>query len=574
VRPGAVRGAIMTSVQTNNVAPVGRMPSLGLNTCPGCNPDPTPNPNPEPAPDPDPVPNPCGDVIPMLGVDICTARIACQGIEADGMHGVFDDASLSCRIPVCAHNWSGVIKKDGKNVCTLTDMNKILRCDSDLFNQIDTMYRTTQYVAPLAVVAGAGIGTGIGAIIDHNQQKKIDKLSEEEKKSGDATATTGAGGKKITFASAEYDLGNPDDVAKLKNALATATSLQSKIDAANKLIDACVVQNFRDLTSPNASGARKWGRIKVSANPDACNAATNDYIYCQFQNMHNTTTTTADCAGHEFKKILGMDEYAKSVGSKMPGTYGYYTGASNSDNWDNGQCYFRDGLGSSESSDAATVQMDASRAEFIKQFVSDNANTTDKNRKKLVEALGQYTFENNITSARGVDGKILNYVLIQGPKFSTIRGITEFGNCNKDELNKVIGGSGAQNDNVLMQAYGALATLQNMNQISGNDNQITAIMTALQNINVAAEQITNIQNGVPLSEISKKLGDGRGFFDKAIGRGLMIGTGVGLAAAAGYWIAEDASIFCNVGGLENVDFRKSYSVPSFRDYLYRKGLIK
>jgi hypothetical protein len=64
------------------------------------------------------------------------------------------------------------------------------------------------------------------------------------------------------------------------------------------------------------------------------------------------------------------------------------------------------------------------------------------------------------------------------------------------------------------------------------------------------------------------------FFQTGKGRGLLIGTGVGTLGGLAYYFAEGASVFCNVGGLEQVKLDKTYSIPSLREYIVKHGFLK
>ncbi len=572
-RPGSVTGALLQNAQT-----AARMPGLDVNNCPGCQPTPTPIPT--------PTPNPCGEVIPQLGVDICVARSACAGIKADGHNGVFDEVSLTCKIPVCAHNWSGIIKKDGADVCGFVNMNTALRCDANLFDQIDVMRRTSQWVVPLTVAGGAGIGAGVGAIIDSNQDKKAAALAaKSDANDGLYKELNASVPNKITFMGVDYDLSQDADRQKLKDTLNNSEQLKNKIVEANELVDSCALNMFKELVSVNVKGNKKFGRIKISENMGSCLSDNNDYIYCQFQNLHSTTDKTADCDKGQFSTARNINPtYTPAENSTNPKTENFSWGHSNNEsNIPNGTCYFRDSQGSGEVNEFATVQADLWRMEFLlnyRQNAKTDAIYNSEFRRNLQSNLMQYDFQHDKVNASGIDAKILNYVLVTGPKFSTILNMTAPRQCSESAIKALLPDkdyvgdagtmSGGRTNNILMEAYGALSGLQ---QFNGLDDNLEAFLSTLNFIDVHASAAANINEGLG-SDIEQTFGEKRGFFQKAVGRGLLIGTGVGAAAGLGYWFAEGASTFCNVGGLEQVKLGKSYSVQSFRDYLYNKGFIK
>jgi hypothetical protein len=575
-RPGAVSGVLVKKAQTE-----ARMPGLGVDTCPDCPKTPVTPPVTPPAA---PV-NPCGDVIPQLGVDICVARNACAGIQADGHAGVFDEATLTCKIPVCAHNWSGLIKKSGEDVCGLIDMGSAMRCDAKLFDQISALRRTSQYVVPALVAGGAGVGAGVGAIIDHKQNKKAEALAA--KNDANDRMRVEVGGKvptTFTFSDQTFDLSKTEDVEKLKKYL-SGPELTGKIVEANKIIDSCAKEMFKELVSLSVRSSKKWGRIKISKNADACASDINEYIYCQFQNLHAKVNNIADCDEGKFSTYKGINPYVTGVESKNPATENYHYGSKNNQSGIyEGKCYFRDSQGSGEVGTDATVQSDLWRAEFL-NFYKNNAKINDvyndSFREDLISKLGAYTFDYDIRNAVGVSDNILNYVLIKGTiPFNSITNMQSLAVCDMKNIDALLSDktyvgsasemSGGQTNNILMEAYGALEALNGLGPLDG---KLSEFLTQIKFITVHAEAIANVHAGLG-NEVRKEFGKERGFFEKAVGRGLLIGTGVGAVAGLGYWFAEGAGTFCNVGGLEQVKLNKGYSVPSFREYLLNRGFMK
>ena len=522
----------------------------------------------------------CGEVIEKLGVDICVAREVCAGIQADGHKGVFDEENLTCQIPVCAHNWSGVIQKDDVDVCTLVDMNTAMICNEELFDQVTALRRSSQWVVPLTVAGGAGIGAGIGAVIDKKQEAKAaelasksaanDKLYEDMKNSIS---------EKLTFMGVDYNLKDEKDRKALKAVLEGSKDLKSKITEANELIDSCAHEMFKELVSLEVKGSKKWGRIKISENIPSCSTDDNDYIYCQFQNLHSTADKTGDCDKGNFSTTQNINPtYTPAVNSTNPKIENYYMGNNNNvSNIPNGTCYFRDSQGSGETDTFATVQADLWRTEFLTNY-RENAQVDDtydsQFRTDLKNKLMPYIFNKNQVNATGVNGKILNSVLVIGPEFKTVLNLQAPKQCTEAAINAILptenNMSGGSTNNILMQAYGALLGLQ---QTGDMDDNMEAFFSALQFIDVYASAVANYNAGLGL-EIEENFGKQRGFFDKAIGRGLIIGSSVGAVTGLGYWFAEGASTFCNVGDMEQVKLKKSYSIPSFRDYMYDKGFLE
>ena len=579
-RPGAVTGVLMQNAQQEQA----RMPGLDVNNCPGCT---TPTPQPPSPPPPPPQPeNPCGEVIPMLGVDICVARNACEGIKTDGHSGVFNEATLKCQIPVCAHNWSGIIKKNGEDVCGLVDMGTALRCDANLFDQITAMRRTSQWVTPLMIAGGTGIGAGVGAAIDKSQNKKAAHLATLAYENESAYKHGKGGIAVITFDGRDYEL--PKMANDLKAALRTNKTLEGKTKEAEGLIDNCASKMFWELVSVDGiENEQKWGRIKISRTVSACKSDDNDYIFCQFQNIHRTTKDMADCAKGDFSKALNINpSYTPGQRHTNPREDHFYWGNGNSTNIADGKCYFRDSQGSGEVNVSATIQQDWARMKFLQHYKSTATGGGDS-RSKLKTALSGFNFDEaglakstNATYSGNV-ANILNWVLVESNGDTRFGDVPRIGTCDATAIDNLLSdegylGSASQvagwkntTNNILMEAYGALLALK---MYGGLDAELEGLYAVLDGIQVQAGAINGIHEGLG-DRIKADLGENRPWHKTATARGMLIGGLVGVAGGLTYWGLEGASTFCNVGGFEQVKLNRSYSVPTFREYLLNKGFV-
>jgi roadblock/LC7 domain-containing protein len=112
-------------------------------------------------------------VIPQLNATVKQARNACLAIETEGYQAEFNELTYDCMVPVVAKNWSGVISSSDGDAVGYYPFGSFLKCDADLFDSISVMRRSSQYVVPLMIVGGAGIGAGIGAAVrDEDAEKR------------------------------------------------------------------------------------------------------------------------------------------------------------------------------------------------------------------------------------------------------------------------------------------------------------------------------------------------------------------------------------------------------------------
>jgi hypothetical protein len=537
-------------------------------------------------------------IIPTLGVSVRTARNACLGIYADAHQAVFEEETYQCLIPVVAHNWSGVIRKDGQDVVAWAPMGNLLKCNANAFENISAMRRTSQWVIPVMVAGSAGIGAGIGAIIDNNQKKRDERIKKAlEKNIGTAldnyenSNSSAVSSQDVTFNGAVYNVTTNQGIRDLK------ASLEGWEKGARDLINVCAMQMFRDLYSLEVNGSMKWGRIKISKELTCdYDGYSYDYLYCQFQNIHKPTTTKADCGGDSAGYTEQTDfnnPYVTKVASKNPSGEMFYIGdKSNKNNIGQGMCYFRDSQGSGEVREDATIQADKARADFLASLTGNNIINAS-----LRTFLNKWTFTTNGTHKNSI-GEILNYIVVKSDgsvKFSDIDSVkitqmylNEKLTCSDADLKKIlpeIANNVQPNDheNILLQARAAVTALNRAIAEASKyteDKKVEVEPSSEETIEDIIETAMSLQDTRNAifgkgGTIDKAFADNtkKGFFQKNVGKGLLIGTGVGALAGLGYYFAEGASVFCNVGGLEQVKLDKVYSIPSFREYIVKKGYL-
>lgn len=589
-RPGAVQGAVMMSTA--------RMPSLWTNNCPGCvgpsvNPPVIPPvvPPVEPPVTP-PETDPCKIVLPELGTDICTARRACTGISADGHVGVFDEATRECCVPVVAHNWSGIIKKSGEDVWSCVPFGQMVKCDANLFDQISAMRRTSQWVIPTMIVGGAGIGAGIGAIVDHNNAKKETQREQAAFEAGRAGAEA--------HASASADV-----AAALAALNLTQDDLNNAIAGAKNNIKKCAAEAFTELVSPNFGTGNdnvcKLGRIKILATGDCSensdnsnkNTTTTGVPYCSYNYVHAT-----DAAGRTQK---GIASNADTGWANCNGTENAYvqcptvTFASVG----SGTCYYRDEVTGTNAdagkyqkgnrpnifalNEDSTASFDLHRANMLSAL--GQAVAGDSDFAALASAIGKIHIDNGNKSAEVEAGgnqnpNSMDYVKITtDAPFAQIQSEMLTGvNMTTGSCQQVAGDifKGTKLEGVFGSSESN--TIENMGDIAGYLQGLgysaDAITTLSGNLNIILSAKASVQFTYADFDAwqAANPADRKGFFQKAIGKGLLIGTGIGALGGLGYWFAEGASVFCNVGGgFDQLKLGKTMSLPSFREWLIQKG---
>lgn len=509
--------------------------------------------------------DPCGEVIPALGVDKCVAEQACASIRADGMTGIFDLDSLQCLIPVCAHNWGGIIRAGGENVCAYIPMGNIFKCDASAFEQIRYMRRTSQWVVPVMVVGGAGIGAGVGAIVDHYDNKKAEKFKEEAaanaydghnaELNGKPLFTSTGGSIQVDYNGRTYVLDNPSDRADLINALGLQprVTVKSPVDDlirdADARLNSCVKKMFHDLVSPTAEGIGKFGRIKTTSSGPCDTAATDNIVYCQFD---------GGCSGCDPNENVKCKTATKRGAGE--GTGGFPT---------NGICYYRDGIGSVSSQATAdnTASDDLYRATILFGDKSDTLKGANISNMNILANAGCRLHTATYNGARGQ--KALRYLTVTcNQKFGDLNLVGDENSCNDATL--------VNTRDRLWATYGALGALKAYSETKPSvtaELDTAKLNDMLSKIVVAGDAVVATTDEFNL-RVDEEFGKKRPFFQTGVGRGLLIGTGVGTLGGLGYYFAEGASTFCNVGGLDQTKMNKYFSIPSFREYIVRYGFVK
>ena len=519
----------------------------------------------------------CGDIIPALGVDKCVAERACTGLWADGHQGVFDEATNQCLVPVVAHNWNGIIRVNGQDVMAYAPMGNVFKCGAESFEQVTYMRRSSQWVIPVMIVGGAGIGAGIGAIIDHYDNKKAENFKNEvaanaynghdasRKGNPYFTVTGGTATATLTWNGVPYNLGDPDSrkalAGKLGVALQPGASTDDKqlkdlIAATEGNINVCVADMFKELVSPKVRGQGKFGRIKITGD-DACDSGGLDAVkYCQKDDK------CVDCQGFndQIRCPDGVTAQGKTFGT-LDGN-GIAVG---------GRCYFRDGLGPVADNPNAdsTASDDVWRANRIQYFIRELPNLSN------VQAIqkGGCTppqVQNYSKPLRGQSR--LRWVTFRcSTPFDVIANSFETtGTCDTFKLENT--------RDELMAAYGAASALKaylaSNPGAAVNAIDTTALEKLLATIETKVKAVTVSTTEEFDMRVDEEFGSKRPFFQTATGRGLLIGTGVGALGGLGYWFAEGASIWCNVGSLQQVKLGKSWSIPTFRDYIISHNYIQ
>jgi hypothetical protein len=324
---------------------------------------------------------------------------------------------------------------------------------------------------------------------------------------------------------------------------------------------------FEELASPKINNEAKFGRIKITTDPNNCDTGTTDLLYCHWDDSMNGQ---ANCPGKQYQP------YPNAGAARFQET---------------GKCYFRDGNGPVAAANNAdtTASYDWFRATTLNTFLGEiGYQFANKEFFPFLTALrdsgcfldakdgttGAPVAKSTKAGPRNTE-KLLSVKISCAQAFGTVRG-----------KNRAIcdpyrpGGVTAEH---LGGAYAVMKTLQDFldaNPNAGADGAPTVDPAVRQNLDRMLQQVELSADAVIKTtdafneRIDEEFGSKRPFFQTATGRGLLIGTGVGAIAGIGYYFAEGASTFCNVGGLDQTKMGKYFSIPSFREYIARYGFIK
>ncbi len=468
--------------------------------------------------------------IETLGVTIGVARKACNSIYADANQALFNEETYECSIPVVAHNWSGIIQKDDKPVVAYIPLGTAMKCDADLFSdQVSALRRSSQWVVPVMVAGGAGVGAGVGYLMDKSADKKLaatkTELGFSSEETVDENTDNNNKANKYTYNGVTYDLNNPEDIEKARKELAKV-DLSSEIKSNLHNLAQCMRVNFKNMVSTYAPAGSdfttKWGFFVITENGD-----------CD-KNGKLFTSGGYNPNGVCYYRWPNPDPNSgKNTPIPVTGAY--------------------DG----------TFSYDQHRLDILREFTLLNRpDAISENDWKEVGDL-QQLFSDRLPSASDAtfevkqENKTGTFVKIKlkSGKFGDIATGSE--TCSTPD-NVLTGEVGDTNNRELESFY----NLQGMLTVLINKKADSELIVKLNQVNGV------IESNKVLNVLNKNYGtEDKGFFQKNVGKGLLVGAGVGAVGGLGYWFAEGASVFCNVGGLEQVKLNKTYSIPTFRDYI-------
>ena len=547
--------------------------------------------------------NECGDIIPSLGVDICVARRACTSIWADNHQAIFDEDTLQCLIPAVAHNWSGVIKVSGQDLMVYVPMGEIFKCGNESFEQVRYMRRTSQWVVPVMIVGGAGIGAGIGAIIDANQKAKQEAADKAQREAWAQAAAQSANqqiadqmrnndpsvtGYIVKLENNKYDLkkqdsgqdssgnyGRPDFIRDL-NLEGLANGNDQQIKDYITEIETLVQILFQELVSTHVCGQPKLGRIKITADQGGCyENGGDDRLFCHYDQIHVSKTGDeiwSDC--HTTRLSGGSMDLSESQIFYSTGQC-FYRDEITASRQDAGQ-YQRGHANVSAYSYDTTVSADRERAKILTEFQTALQNEDNPIFTTLKTKIGYIYDKSNVGNLNIGDftdeqGNVLDYILVstQVGFGSVIARQNDYCGAKDTAIIKA--------DDTIKKLYDRLGGLQILRELVTSDPQdvdTKLLDEALANVTAAIEFNNKISVSISPDLFQSPAAKKRPFFQTSTGRGLLIGAGVGTLAGLGYWFAEGASTWCNVGGLEQVKLAKYWSIPTLREYIVRGNYIQ
>ncbi len=503
--------------------------------------------------------------IPSLSTTVGVARRACQSISAGEYRAEFNELTYDCMVPAVAMNWGGTISKGGDEVVAYVPMGSTFTCNADAFSGVNALRRSSQWVVPLMVVGGAGAGYGIGYAVDNAAEKKQQERDDKLRANLTAAMTSEAGQAAFMSSSDMRQFLQSNSSTSSSSELNTVQTIIAggNIDP-QKLRDAL----NRDLVDLN----RKLSAIDTSAK--TINRGTprdkRCDVYATFLALVNTANKNCgdpkitndniyerkvqcvECCTDDIKNLT------KSVQKDVDRVL--YVNARKSgtliDNFD--LAYNTDGgisinVGPKNGNSTTFAQVRAAYNQLNCKSTMDTVTINLSEAQKIQEQINMLervlkTLENEGIYVKGSDNTTQSGSTSFDQQLSSL---SESASGTSQTLSEIM-------EKMLSDAFDSLNY-----QTDEEGNFITT-----------SGEVQYDEDGEEIAgSEEQKVAIKKSFFGRKGTKGAAIGAGVGAAAGVTYWALEGASVHCNVAGMADIKLKKTYSIPTFREYIINNGWI-
>lgn len=525
------------------------------------------------------------DLIPLLGVNLTRAQAACASLGVGNYVGQFNPETNECDIPVVATNWSGDITKNGQVVMEYVPMGTQFSCSKNSFDQVSALRRSSQWVMPLLVVGSSGIGFGIDYAMDSKKEKQEQEALREQQerlKREEANRLAMIANKQVTA-----------DTDKLNAELDTYENARKGLEDMGFELLSSAVTNTRETEvvitkcyAQTGNLKKSYARLEGTSNLLIAESGKEFQKTCQdaINKMKNQLsakggkpTGEKEISWDKTTHAAGLIDDACVTGAKVGAVVGggsglvlsggnIVAGAGTAVAGGVTGCITGGNLSLAWTTLVSTVEGSHNTAKAASNIVHgreigrvEGANSAYADAVATINRLGSQACASEANAEKTL---------------STIKGLTAALSSDMGNLKSAI-------SNVRAVCKGVIKT----DKIEVSEQEVTNVYSNVQvEINKMDDMLSNLRNinytPVSLTDdeynslTEKTTEKTKTFWEKKGVSGAVIGAGVGSAAALGFWAAEGASIRCNIAGLADIKLNKTYSIPSFKEYLIQKGFAQ